>query len=196
MIARIFRKIRSILNRAINLYTLKRSGAVFGQWIIHGRIHIVNNGGRLTIGNNFTANSGKRENPIGGDTVLNLIVHTKEARLTIGENAGISNSTIVCWQEINIGNNVVIGGGCKIWDTNFHSLHPATRTGERDNDIRTKPIHIKDNVFIGGGVIILKGVTIGENAVIAAGSVVTRDIPANALAGGNPCSVIRTLNFT
>ncbi|HVV06905.1 MAG TPA: DapH/DapD/GlmU-related protein [Puia sp.] len=196
MIARIIRKIRSILNRAINLYRLKRSGVIFGRWIIQGRIHIVNNGGRLTIGNNFTANAGKRENPIGGDTVLNLIVHTKEASLTIGENVGISNSTIVCWQEINIGNNVVIGGGCKIWDTNFHSLHPAIRTGGKDNDIRTSPIHIKDNVFIGGGVIILKGVTIGENAVIAAGSVVTRDIPANALAGGNPCRVIKTLNFT
>jgi len=196
MISRIIRKVRSSLNRVINHYTLKRSGAVFGRWCINGRIHIVNNGGRLTIGNNFTANAGKRENPIGGDIVLNLIVYTKEARLTIGENVGISNSTIVCWEEINIGNNVVIGGSCKIWDTNFHSLHPVVRTGENDNDIRTGPIHIKDNVFIGGGVIILKGVTIGENAVIAAGSVVTKDIPANTLAGGNPCSVIRTLNFT
>lgn len=58
------------------------------------------------------------------------------------------------------------------------------------------PIHIGDNVWLGGGVIVCPGVSIGDNTVIGAGSVVTKDIPANVLAVGNPCRVIRTINQT
>lgn len=183
------------INRAFNVCMFRKNRVSFSAFHINGRINVVNNGGRLIIGNKFSANSGKRENPIGGDTILNLIVFKKEARLTIGENVGISNSTIVCWHEVSIGNNVVIGGGCKIWDTNFHSLDPVMRTSGHDTDIRTSPVFIRDNVFIGGNVVVLKGVTIGENSVIAAGSVVTKDIPPNVMAGGNPCKVIKALNF-
>ncbi|WDF54708.1 acyltransferase [Mucilaginibacter sp. KACC 22063] len=147
------------------------------------------------MGDNFSANSGKNFNPIGGDSVLRLIAYKKNAVLTIGQNVGISNSTIVCWDKITIGNNVVIGGSVKIWDTNYHSLNPVIRTSGNDNDIKTAPIFIDDNVFIGGNSIILKGVKIGKNSVIAAGSIVVKDIPENVVAGGNPCKVLKTLTF-
>ena len=188
-------RIKRYYHRTINTLILRRNKVSFGTFHINGIINVVNNGGQLVIGNNFSANSGKNENPIGGDTVLNLIVFKKDALLTIGSNAGISNSTIVCWEKIEIGNNVVIGGGCRIWDTNFHSLDPVMRTSGADTDIKTSPIRIGDNAFIGGGTIILKGVAIGENSVIAAGSVVTRDVPAGVIAGGNPCKVIKELIF-
>jgi acetyltransferase-like isoleucine patch superfamily enzyme len=190
-----FRNLRYYFNKAVNYYTFKRNKVSFGNFRINGIIHIVNNGGRLTIGDRFSANSGKKYNPIGGDTVLNLVVFRPAAILVIGKNAGISNSTIVCWESVVIGNNVVIGGGCRIWDTDFHSLQAEMRVSGDDTDIRTAPVRIGDNVFVGGNTIILKGVTIGENSVIAAGSVVYHDIPPNVIAGGNPCKIIKELRF-
>ncbi|MNH37796.1 Galactoside O-acetyltransferase [compost metagenome] len=72
-------------------------------------------------------------------------------------------------------------------DTNFHPVDSEDRSQSKD-------ITISDNVWIGRGAVILPGVTIGENSVIAAGSIVTRDIPPNVLAGGTPAKVIRELN--
>lgn len=157
---------------------------------INGKLFIQNNG-VIEIGKHFMANSGKHHNPIGGDTILRLITFKPESILRIGNNVGISNSTIVCWNKIEIGDNVFIGGGVKIWDTNFHSLNASIRTSNNDNDRKTAPIIICNNVFIGGSSIILKGVTIGENSIIAAGSVVNKSIPSNVIAGGNPCNIIK-----
>lgn len=159
-----------------------------------GEIYIKNSG-RIKIGKNFQANSGINFNPIGGDTILRLITSLPDSEIVIGDNVGISNSTIWCNGRVEIESGVMIGGGVKIWDTNFHSLDPVVRTSKNDNDVRTAPIKICERAFIGAGSIILKGVTIGQNSIIAAGSVVTKDIPANVIAGGNPCKVIKHLNF-
>ena len=150
----------------------------------------IKNEGVIDIGKNFIGNSGKRYNPIGGDINLSLIVH-KNATLSIGNDVGISNSTIVCANRIDIHDNVFIGGSCKIWDTDFHSLDPIARKEGRE--IRTSPIKISKNVFIGGSSIILKGVAIGENSVIAAGSVLSKDVPSNQVWGGNPAKYIKNL---
>lgn len=106
---------------------------------------------------------------------------------------GISNSTIVCWRRIEIGDFVNIGGDCKIWDTDFHSTDPVSRVHKDNVNVKTQDIKICDYAFIGGGSIILKGVIIGRNSVIAAGSVVTKSIPDNEIWGGNPASFIRRL---
>ncbi len=161
---------------------------------IYGRI-FVKNLGKLVIGDNFKANSGKRYNPIGGDIILRLIC-LKDAELIIGSNVGISNSTIYCTTKITIEDEVVIGGGCKIWDTDFHSLNPNIRLTSLDKggNIKKSPICIKRNVFIGGGSVILKGVTIGENSVIGAYSLVSKDVPPNEIWGGNPAKFIKKLN--
>ena len=84
-----------------------------------------------------------------------------------------------------IGNNVKVGANTVITDTDWH--YEDTRSG-RDADV-----YIGDNVWLGYGVVVLKGVTIGENSVIGARSVVTHDIPANVIAAGNPCKVIREI---
>lgn len=80
-------------------------------------------------------------------------------------------------------------------DSNFHSLDWRKREN-RDIDVsdaKTAPVVIEDYVFIGARSIICKGVTIGEKSIIAAGTVVVKDIPANCIAGGNPCKVIKYL---
>lgn len=137
----------------------------------------------------FCANSGKMHNPIGGDTVARLIC-LKNAELIIGENVKMSNSTILAQNSIVIEDNVTIGGSCKIWDTDFHSLNPNLRETENDIPVN-KPIVVKKNAFIGSHSIILKGVTIGENSIIGAGSVVTKSVPTNEIWAGNPARFIK-----
>lgn len=90
---------------------------------------------------------------------------------------------------ITIGKNVLFGPNVSLY-TAGHPIHPDSRHSGYEYGI---PITIGDNVWIGGGCIILPGVTIGDNTVIGAGSVVTKDIPANVCAAGNPCRVIRPI---
>jgi len=117
----------------------------------------------------------------------------KDAFLKIGSNVGITASTIVCKESVVVGDNVLIGGGCFIFDTNFHPIQSKERINPlTSNNGEKKPVIIGDNVFLGSSCIICKGVTIGENAVIAAGSVVVKDIPANEVWGGNPARFIKT----
>jgi len=119
------------------------------------------------------------------------------AILTIGNNVGMSDTTITCHEKITIGNNVLLGVGSQIRDTDNHSLNPQDRlTGLDWKNKKNAPILIKDNVFIGGYCFILKGVTIGENAIIGACSVVTKDIPANQIWAGNPARFIKTTQNT
>ena len=117
--------------------------------------------------------------------------------MIIGENVGITSVTIMCFDKIHIGDNVMIGVGSHIFDTNFHNINPVDRIQKKDpkDTVRTAPIIIKDNVFIGAFSIILKGVTIGKNSVVAAGSVVTKSIPDNQIWGGNPAQFIKEIEL-
>jgi len=160
---------------------------------INGRIAVQNKGG-LKIGSNLLVNSGKKFNPIGAGYITRLIVK-KDAVLKIGDNVGISNSTFYCTERITIGSNVLFGGNCKIWDTDFHSLDSKIRNFGNDDQIKGGPITIGDNVFIGGESIILKNVSIGDNSIIGAGSVVTKNIPENEVWAGNPAKYLRTLRI-
>lgn len=107
----------------------------------------------------------------------------KGARLSIGNNCSFSGVSIWCFHVISIGNHVRVGANCLIMDGDAHQDDP--RAGEN------KPIVIEDNVWLGGNVVVKKGVTIGRNSVIGMNSVVTKDIPANCIAIGNPCVVIK-----
>ncbi|WP_043931390.1 sugar O-acetyltransferase [Bacillus sp. EB01] len=100
------------------------------------------------------------------------------------------NLTLVDDTDIYIGNNVLIGPNVTI-DAGTHPIHPELRRNGAQFNL---PVVIEDNVWIGAGSIILPGVRIGENTVIGAGSVVTKDIPANVIAVGSPCRVMRKIN--
>ena len=160
---------------------------------IKGFIYVCGNG-KLRIGDNFRANSGSAFNVIGGDTRLNILLKDN-AEFCIGDNCGISNSTIVCHEKVTIGNNVLIGGSVKIYDTDFHSLAPLDRQNpflDRKN-AKTAPIFIGNNVFIGAHSIILKGSQVGEGSVIGAGSVVSGNIPAYEIWDGRPARFIKNV---
>lgn len=120
----------------------------------------------------------------------------------VGNNVIINmNCTFVDNNRIEIGNNVLIASNVQIY-TSTHPVKVAERlvqnwdenSGQEFSHCYALPVTIEDNVWIGGGVIILPNVTIGKNSVIGAGSVVTRSIPANCVAVGNPCRVIKNID--
>lgn len=152
------------------------------------------NGGRIIIGNNLHMNNGHAANNIGFTSrcVLSAI---GGATLTMGENIGMSQTAI--WAvdaDITIGRNTQLGGGVKIYSSDFHSMSYIDRRdpegADKDNR-RSAPVVIGDDCFIGAGTIILKGITIGARTIIGAGSIVTKSIPADCVAAGNPCRIIK-----
>ncbi len=161
-----------------------------GKLTIHGKIRIFGHG-KIVMGNDVIINSSLSSNPIGGDT--QMVVSVKPgAELWIGDKVGISNAAVVCHEKITIGNRTIIGGGTKIYDSNFHSIDYRERGDYVNETVITKPVFIGEDVFIGAHSIILKGVTIGDRSIVAAGSVVTKDIPADEVWGGNPAKKIRS----
>ena len=192
-IRRIFRCFEDGWSRLRTQYTLLLNDVEYGSIISHGVPYIcVAPSGKCVIGKNLTLNNGLRFNPIGYVQPCTLYVNT-DATLVIGNNVGMSQTSIICHQSIYIGDNVKLGGGVKIYDTDFHSIDPNIRK-DRMADMREKkcaPVVLEDNCFIGAGTTILKGVRIGENAIVGACSLVTKDIPTNEIWAGVPARFVR-----
>ncbi len=115
--------------------------------------------------------------------------------LRIGNNSFIGHDCMFQMRKnITIGNHCLLAGGIIIQDNNGHPLDPENRKANLPvSDDEVHPVIIKDGAWIGRRVMILKGVTVGENSVVGAGSVITKDIPDNAVAAGNPAKVIKAL---
>lgn len=112
------------------------------------------------------------------------IVVMENAQLNLGSGYINRNARIHCFRKITIGNNVSISENVTIWDTDSHTI-----IGKEDQ--MTQPVTIGNHVWIGNNVTLLKGVSIGDGAIIAAGSVVAKDVPAGCLAGGVPAKVLK-----
>ena len=163
---------------------------------IRGTIKVLTKGdSKIEIGDRVIINSGKNFNIIGGDDRTSFIAYDK-AKIIIGKNTGISNSTIVASVGVKIGDNVKIGGDCKIYDNDFHALDFNERRENNQTHINKAPVEIGDDVFVGAHSIILKGVVIGARSIVGAGSVVTSSIPEDEVWAGNPAKFIRSTRET
>jgi len=176
---------------------------------IENSSHLLN-GFKLILNKPIT---GKNYLLIGTNTMLNCIItfESSAGEVIIGNNTFIGVSNIICRSKIEIGDNVFMAWGGYLYDHDSHSINYI----ERQNDIQqqlsdynngvnfienknwevvnTKPIKINSNVWIGMNCTILKGVTIGEGAIIAAGSVLTKDVPAWTIYGGNPARLLKEI---
>jgi acetyltransferase-like isoleucine patch superfamily enzyme len=140
---------------------------------------------------------------VGDQCIIEGTLHfdKADASIIIGNRTFIGGGTsLLCSTNISIGNDVLIAWGCTILDHNSHSLNWQYRQEDVLNwfhkkinwdHIKQSPITIGDKVWIGFNCIILKGVTIGEGAVIAAGSVITKDVEPYSVVGGNPQRVLK-----
>lgn len=146
--------------------------------------------GTIQLGERITIINSSRYNRAGVNHPTQL-VSAKGALLSIGDNVGISGASIFCVESIVIGNHVMIGASCRIYDTDFHALDHLERRVHKMP--LPAPVVIEDDVWLCANVTVLKGVTIGARSVIAAGSIVTHDIPPDSLAGGIPAKTIRSL---
>ena len=143
------------------------------------------------VASHFTVNSGPRYTMGTENTKISV---GKGAILSIGEYSGLSSCILVCHHKIEIGNYVFVGNGTIIQDTDSHSLNWQERGYDVPiKNVKTAPIKIGNNVFIGARCIIGKGVEIGDRSIVAAGSVVVKSIPSDEIWGGNPAKFIKKL---
>ena len=143
----------------------------------------------LVIGERCIFRSAVWSNQVGVDRPCQLSTLRPGAHLLIGHNCGFSGTVLGAAESIVLGDRVVCGANVTITDTDWH----GTRPEERRDAGKSAPVEIGDDVWIGLNALVLKGVRIGQGAVIAAGSVVTRDVPEGVIAAGNPAVVVREL---
>lgn len=147
-------------------------------------------GSKIEIGDYFTIQSLWYLSRVGFSHPMMFQTENKDSFIQIGDYFEASGSTLYASKCITIGNHVMIGANSAIIDTDFHPVYAKVRDSADMVNVSNKEICIADNVWIGMNCTILKGVNIGKNSVVAAGSVVTKDIPPNSICAGVPAKVI------
>jgi acetyltransferase-like isoleucine patch superfamily enzyme len=165
----------------LNNVKLGRGSTFYGKTYFRNQV-----GSDITLGSNCTFRSSKTSNWIGVNRPCLISTQGKDsAKIIIGNNCGFTGSIVAAFKEIQLGNNVRCGANTLITDSDWHADDP--RVGP------AKSIKIGDNVWLGVNAVVLKGVSIGENTIIGANSVVTSSLPANVIAVGNPCRVVKLI---
>ncbi|MEI7766676.1 MAG: DapH/DapD/GlmU-related protein [Phycisphaerae bacterium] len=190
--------IRKILWRWANLYThltlsklmVSRTDSV--RFIGFPILKLVP-GSHVNLADEVTLISNSYYTPLGINHPVVLATLQPGATILLGERVGMSGGSICAARSVAVGNDTLLGANVTITDTDFHPLAAQARQVVDFTAIGVAPVSLGRRVFVGTNCIILKGVAIGDNSIIGAGSVVTKSIPANVIAAGNPCRVIREL---
>lgn len=151
-------------------------------------------GSRIELGPRVVLCSHARYTALGVARPVVLRTLRPMASIRIGADVGISGGVICAASSVDIGDRCLLGADVQITDTDFHAVAAQNRRFEtRAECVASAAVVIEENVFLGAGVRVLKGVRIGRNSVVGAGSLVTRDIPADVVAAGVPARVIGPL---
>jgi acetyltransferase-like isoleucine patch superfamily enzyme len=181
--------LRKILKIPMYLYTVikLKSNRVEFNYKVLGNGFYIKNKGRIVLGKSVYLHS----YPDGYSYRTALSTYFPESIIKIGDNCALNGVNIHSNEKVIIGNYCLIGPGTTISDNNSHRV--VKDIIERRMKSESKPIIIQDNVWIGSNCLIMKGVTIGVNSIIAAGSLVLKDVPPNCLYGGHPAVLIKKL---
>lgn len=195
IIIRLCKRIKNRISKYYNLLRLKIYGVEYGKGCtVHGKLYIkLFPSAKCRIGNSFYFSSGWNINALCANK-RGTIYATDNAEIIIGDNVGMSSTVLWAHRKIEIKDNVKIGGNCIIIDTDSHSLDYVKRRDCHSDWGVSESVTIEEDVLIGMNTIVLKGVTIGARTVVGAGSVVTKSLPPDCIAGGNPAKVIRYIN--
>lgn len=174
---------------------MKLNKVVYGKKLSLFGVPIIfkKKGSVLAIGDNCSIKSSFLSNLVGLSQRTIIVTRTKEAKIEIGNNVGISGATIYARKGIFIGDNTLIGGNVKILDNDFHPIEFEARNRNDDEMIKAKEIRIGRNCFIGCNSIILKGTKLGDGCVVGAGSVVCGEFSENLILAGNPAKTIKSM---
>lgn len=184
--------IRTRFYPRFNRLLFRLKGITFGRnMMVMGKVSVIGEGS-ITIGDDFYMSNGDHINPISSNLQGTFFTDNPMAKIKIGNNVGMSSTRMWISNGLTIGNNVKIGACVLLMDTDSHPIDYKVRRVSNER-VKSAPIVIEDDVWIGAHSIVLKGVTIGARSIIGAGSVVTKSIPADCIAAGNPCKVIRNL---
>lgn len=173
---------------------------VGSQLQILGKMPIIKapKNGKIIIGDKVVLNS----DFINSNTALTTrvkFVTGINGTIRIGNNCDLNGTCMVAYDEIEIGNNCQFASSSMISDTDFHPVDKNARLAQMQglsfshSLVNKKKIKIGNNVWIGWGAIILKGVNIGDNSIVAAGAVVVRDVPENVIVAGNPAQIVKNI---
>jgi acetyltransferase-like isoleucine patch superfamily enzyme len=151
--------------------------------------------GYIRLGEGVKINSRFSSNLVGLTQPV-IFQCLENGRIEIGDHAGLSGTVLSVRTAIVIGRHAKLGGNVRIYDHDYHSLDWEKRcTAEDGLHVKSRPVKIGDHVFVGVNSIILKGVTIGDRAIIGAGSVVGCNVPADEIWAGNPARFIKSLKL-
>jgi len=175
-------------------------GLVSAFWV---RWHKLRKGDRVRFGRNFQTNSklvlrgpgrvifADNVNAWSHGEQNVFITYTPDSVITVGDGTRLNGAGVQAYTRVDIGPRCILGS-TTIFDTDFHPLDPVRRH-DPDAPVPCAPIKIGENVWIAGQSAVLKGVTIGDNSVVAYGAIVTADVPANVVVGGNPARTVKNL---
>lgn len=148
----------------------------------------------IKIGKDVLLISDSQYNSAGVNHPVILATEKEGAEIILGDGTGFSGASIVAFQSIKIGNRSGGGVNCNIWDSDFHCVDSTKRgIDAKPQDAPSKPIEIGDDVWMGANVTVLKGVKIGDRAIIGAMSLVNKDVEADVIVAGVPARMIKKL---
>lgn len=153
-------------------------------------------GSSIFLGDRVVLCSDSRFTDLGVNHPVVLRTLRPGAKIAIGNDCGISGGSICAAISVTIGNECLLGANVTIADTDFHAIKPAGRRfNANPADIGTVPINIADNVFIGTGAVVLKGVSIGSNSVIGAMTTVNKNVQSNVVMAGAPARFVKEVKY-
>lgn len=149
---------------------------------------------RIVIGKNVTLVSTSKGNLAGINHPVILATLSENARIELKDNCGMSGSALVCVEKIRLGRYSGLGVNSCVYDTDFHTIDPIARRRQKCiAEAKSAPVIIGDDVWVAANAVILKGVKIGDGAIVGTGSIVTKSIGKRVVAAGNPAKIIRTI---